>query len=451
MHLRILMLGWLVCFYAFAVPTVDEIKATSGKQQIVLLNAYLKEQSSIDARQALALLIELKPNLPLSQFPEQRLELQLWEGVAQKYLGNEPEALSLFNTVINESQQSAFTAIKLQALRQRSFFHSEQTNHDLALSDALEVYKIVENSGDLPAIANAQNTLAGIYFATDQFSKAYEWFLKAEDNYRLAQDRHGEVIVWGRIGSMYRSLGDFDAALSYQLRTIEGLRQLDSDKGLSIAFNNTGIIYKDLGKYPQAIDMHLQSLELKQKIGYERGMVYSFNNLGETYRLMGDVETAKRYLREAELLANKLNNRMLLGSTYLYLGRIAITEQQYQDAESFLDTAMNTYRQRNSASRIAEGLVEQARLLRLQGQNPSAIEKLKEAIDFAQRAQKNVALFNAYELLAQTYADVGDYQSAFAMQQTYQASRDALFDSNSQQRIEMLVVQNQVADTKRNL
>lgn len=451
MLLRVLLLGLFMCVNAWAVPTVDEIKAASGKQQLQLLNEYMKAQASVDARGALALLESLKPTLNLDQYPKQKLTLLLWQGVAENLIGNKRAALILLDTAITTARQNGFTEVAAEALKHRAMVYEEQTNFDLALQDAYELLSFAETIGNPFEIAVAQNILGTIYFSMTQFSKAFEWLLKANENYKHIGDIHGEVKIWGVIGSIYRSIGDFDSALGYQYKTIEGYRQLGSERGLSVAYNNTGIIYKDLGRYDEAINMHQQSLALKRKIGYERGMVYSFNNLGETHRLKGDLPAAKHFLAQAEALANKLNNRMLLGSTNLYLGRIAISERRYDDARRILNEAMSTYRKRNSASRIAEGLVEHANLSIKTNQPNLAISQLLEAIEYAQKSQKKVVLFKAYHLLAKVYADKGDYESAYKMQVTFQQSKDALFDLNSQQRIEMLVVKNKIDETRRSL
>lgn len=449
---RLVVLLLVISAKVFAAsPSIDEVTAAKGKEQLDLLNIYMQKNAGLDAREALALVDKLKPSLPLQQFPKQKLALFMWQGVALNFIGDKRGALILLDTVINEAKEQGFTEVIVEVLKQRSNVYLEQSNYDLALSDSLELLSLVERSGDVLKLAYAQESIGNIYFSMTQFSKAFEWLLKAQESFETVGDLKGEVMILGRIGSIYRSIGDFDNALSYQLQSIEGQRTLGSEKGLAVAFNNTAIIYKDLGKYPEAIAMHKKSLELKQSIGYERGMVYSFNNLGETYRLSGDLETAKDYLSKAESLASKLNNRMLLGSAYLYLGRIALKEQRYNDAERTLNEAMAVYRKRNSASRIAEGLLELANLAVARNQYTQAIPQLVESIDYAKKSQKNVVLFKAYDLLSQAYANTGDYKAAFDMQRTYQASRDALFDLNSQQRIEMLVVKNQIAETRKNL
>lgn len=434
-----------------AVPSSEEVQAAKGHQQLILLNQYMRAQAFVNAREALALAESLKASLPLQQFPKEALFLHLWQGVALNFIGNQRDALILLDTVINESEQAEFDDVTIEALLQRANFYEEQSNTELALSDRFKVLSMVEHSGDLKRLADTQSAIAMAYFSQANAARAFEWLLNAKNNYKAINYIAGETLVIGRIGSIYRSIGDLDNALSYQLQNIEGQRQAGNKRGLAIAFNNTAIVYKDLGKYQEAIEMHSQSLELKREIGYERGMVYSFNNLGETHRLAGNLSAAKGFLAEAELLANKLNNRMLLGSTNLYLGRIAITEQRYDDAKRILDAAMETYRKRNSASRIAEGLVEQGNLSRITGKYEQAVSQLREAIDYAQQAQKNVVLFKAYDLLSQVYADMGSFESAYEMQKTFRSSRDKLFDLNSQRRVEMLVVQQKVDEARRNL
>ncbi|WP_171041710.1 tetratricopeptide repeat protein [Pseudoalteromonas phenolica] len=433
------------------VPSVDDVKAAKGHEQLVLLNQYMSSQAFVDARTALSLAESLKSNLPLNQFPQEKLYLHLWQGVALNFIGNRRDALILLDTVINESTSAGLSDVTVEALLQRATIYEEQSNSDLALTDRFNVLSMIEHKGNYKLLADTQSAIGMTYFSQAKFTHAFEWLLNAKENYQAIDLERGVVHTLGRIGSIYRSIGDLDNALSYQLQTIEGQRKVGNKKSLAIAFNNTAIVYKDLGKYQEAIEMHTKSLELKREIGYERGMVYSFNNLGETHRLAGDLATAKSYLAKAEELANKLNNRMLLGSTNLYLGRIAITEKRYEDAERILAMAMGTYRKRNSASRIAEGLVEQANLSMQTQHYQTAVSQLKEAIEYAQKAQKNVVLFKAYELLSEVYANIGDFRSAYDMQVTFRQSKDKLFDLNSQQRVEMLVVQNQIEETKRNL
>ena len=434
-----------------AVPSSDEVKAAQGQQQLLLLNQYMKAQAFVDAREALALAESLKPNLPLNQYPKEKLMLHLWQGVALNFIGNRRDALILLDTVINESKDAGLSDVTVEALLQRATIYEEQSNTELALSDRFNVLSMIENKGKLKLLADTQSAIGMTYFSQAKFTRAFEWLLNAKENYKAVNFTRGEVHILGRIGSIYRAIGDLDNALSYQLQTIEGQREVGDEKSVAIAFNNTAIVYKDLGKYEEAIAMHSKSLELKRALSYERGMVYSFNNLGETHRLAGDLAKAKSYLAQAEALANKLNNRMLLGSTNLYLGRIAIMEERYDDAKRILDMAMETYQKRNSLSRLAEGLVEQANLSIKTSKPEQAITRLLEAIEYAKQSQKNVVLFKAYQMLSQVYADTGDYKSAYNMQVTFRESRDKLFDLNSQQRIEMLVVKNKVDETKRNL
>lgn len=266
-----------------AVPSSDEVKAAQGQQQLLLLNQYMKAQAFVDAREALALAESLKPNLPLNQYPKEKLMLHLWQGVALNFIGNRRDALILLDTVINESKDAGLSDVTVEALLQRATIYEEQSNTELALSDRFNVLSMIENKGELKLLADTQSAIGMTYFSQAKFSRAFEWLLNAKENYKAINFTRGEVHILGRIGSIYRAIGDLDNALSYQLQTIEGQRGVGDEKSVAIAFNNTAIVYKDLGKYEEAIAMHSKSLELKRALSYERGMVYSFNNLGVTY------------------------------------------------------------------------------------------------------------------------------------------------------------------------
>ncbi|MCG7536826.1 tetratricopeptide repeat protein [Pseudoalteromonas sp. OOF1S-7] len=437
--------------YCRAVPTVQEVHNAKGVTQLQLLNQYLAQQSTVDARAALELIELLSPNLPLDQHPALWQRLKLHKAQASKFIGHNEIALSLLNEVLAFARQHANTDLLRTALQMRAVMYLERSMYPQARLDAQTLLEKYPSRQPSKGLAEAHIIMADVHHASNEFASAFGQLLAALAVYEALGDKVGQVKTKGRIGSVYRATGDLDNALMYQLESLEGMHTFGSEKSLAISYNNTGIIYKDLGRYDKAIEMHKQSLALKSSIGYERGMVYSYNNLGESHRLNGDLEQARDYLNKALTLATKLNNRMLKGSTYLYLGRIAITEERLEDAYVILSKALDIYRARKSAGRIAEGLVELGRVVERLGQTDRAISYWAEAVEQARKAQKNIVLFSAYDHLSVLYARTGRYQDAYVMLTRLQKERGELFDLQSQQRIEMLVIQNQVSETKRDL
>lgn len=451
--MRLLALFLLLSFGAFAIPSENDIRQAKGERKLALLNEYLSVNSGVDARKSLDLIAEHESSLPIDMSTQSSLLFLAYKANALKFVGEKANALKLISEVIKSAEESNHLPVLRKALSFRSLMYSEQSQHAEALDDSEHLLSLFSTDEISQERARALHDAGSIYIEITKFRKALEVLLQSFELYESLGDLDGMASVNVRIGSIYRNISDFDNALAYQSKALETFLAIESrdEQKLAVAYNNTGIIYKDLGRYDEAIDMHQKSLALKQGIGYERGMVYSFNNLGETYRLKGELNESKRYLEKAESLATQLNNRMLLGSTYLYLGRIAVQESELKTARHYFTMAMEIYRKRNSQARIAEGLVEFAHLNIAEGNLEGALIQLAEAINAARASQKNIVLFQAYELQSELLAKLNRFDDAYSMLKTYQTERSKLFDLNSQQRIEMLVVSNQVNEAKRSL
>ncbi|CCQ10052.1 Signal transduction histidine kinase [Pseudoalteromonas luteoviolacea B = ATCC 29581] len=445
------LLSLLYCVAGFATVDKAYVLKQHGVDRLVALNAYLEEHADVDAEQALSFILELEPSLPIDMRNEDTLRLFAFKANALKFVGEKAQASKLISEVISAAELIENNQVMRKALFYRLVMYFEQSQFELALDDSYLLIELIGRSDSNNDLAKVFLHQGEIFIAQNQFAKAFELQLKALGIFDKSEDKAGLIQANGSIGMLYRNIGDLDNALAYQQAALDAQLALNDEKASAIMYNNTGIIYKDLGRYDKAIVMHRNSLALKQKIGYERGMVYSHNNLGESYRLAGDIERAKKHLQEAEKLANKLNNRMLLGSTFLYQGRIALEEKQFESAEKILTEAMDIYTKRNATARIAEGLVELAKVSLAMNNTVKAQSQLQQAIDFSLNAKKNIVLFEAYELLSDLLAQSNQFDKAYGMLKTYQQSRNQLFDLQSQQRIELLVVANQVKEADRQL
>ncbi|MBT1446106.1 tetratricopeptide repeat protein [Shewanella sp. JM162201] len=442
---------WLLCFAAQAQPSQQQIINTQGREKLILMNQYLAVEAEVDGRAALAFINQIEPSLPLQ--PENPLvyEYYLYKINALRLSGDNNTALALADRLKTSAKQLNEPDYVKKALLMHSRLQLEMANSDAAKEDAIALLALYSKDEQSIAHGEALLNLANIEMQQNQYSNAYKAMLNSLAMFEGLGDQPHIATVNARIGLLYRTIGDLDHALSHMLKALDIHIRVGSKREASETYNNTAIIFKDLGRYEKAIELHKKSLALKREIGYQRGMIYSMNNLGETSRLKGDLAAAKQYLDEAKALATSLNNDMLLGSNFLYQGRIALQESNLELARSYLERAMAIYNKRHASDRKAEGLVELARLSEMTGDDAAAISQLREAVAAARAAEKNLVLFDAYEKLAKLLHKTGQHAEAFDMLSTYLSERNKLLDLNSQQRIEMLVVSNQVNEAKRSL
>lgn len=440
----------IVIFSALFTST-QSVSQTDEQIAIDEALSYLEKNAIDDAQEAIKF-IESSDLLARELSVENNVKLLSYYARAQQFIGALDKANSILDsafTLITSNTVSADTTAL--ALLVRAAIHNEKAHYDLAIADLRAILTLYPADTNNKNIGLAYNNLADTHLLFNDYKNTFDALYKSQFVFKAIKDQNMLAVSYGRLGSTYRTIGDFDKALENMLKSLKVLEGTQSERRLAITYNNTAIIYKDLGRYDEAIDLHKRSLNLKEKIGYQRGMVYSYNNLGETHRLKGDMAEAQRYLDKAQTLAVALNNSMLLGSTYLYRARIAKQKNQLAPALTHLENAMAIYQKRNAKSRIAEALVEYGDIYFNQQRYMQAQESYQSAIDISQEVKKNVVTFAAYQGLVEVLTKQQQYQKALNALIVYHDLKAALFDKQSQQRLESLIVENQLFNAQQKL
>ena len=138
----------------------------------------------------------------------------------------------------------------LQGKYKKAIFYSEQAIEKLKDVEKTNKNKESLQSGCLSRLGNA-------YYQLGQFSKAKEYFLKADSISREI----GKGGSPGNLGAVYHLLGDFDIAEKYYL---EALENCESDD-LSIWYGNLYNLYLQNKKYSNAMSYNTKYAEACQK------------------------------------------------------------------------------------------------------------------------------------------------------------------------------------------
>ncbi|WP_372771067.1 tetratricopeptide repeat protein [Pseudoalteromonas sp.] len=410
------------------------------------------EVNAINNPQSVIEFIEKNNLLTRINTPDDKVHVYSYYAQAYQYKGDRKKAIELLTSaleVINQHSVSVDTHSDFLAIR--ASVYAELTQYQDAINDLLVIISLYPEDSNNRNIGLAYKSLGDTYLSANDHKNAFDALYKSQFVFKALKDQGMLAVTFGRLGAIYRTIGDFDKALDNMLKSLKVLEGMQDERRLAITYNNTAIIYKDLERYDEAINLHKRSLNLKEKIGYQRGMVYSYNNLGETHRLKGDLVEAQRYLDQAQLLATQINNPMLLGSTYLYRARIAKQQSKLDTALNHLDNAMAIYLKRNSKSRIAEANVEYGDIYFNQSNYEKAQKSYQDALDLSKEVKKNVVTFAAYEGLVNALKEQASYKQALDALTEYQATKAALFDKQSQQRLESLIVENQLFSAQQKL
>jgi signal transduction histidine kinase len=442
-------------FVSFCVLSNDDLTqelvlSAKKSEQVILLLQYLQQNSKAKPQASIDLINTLSPHLFLSISLHDRVEIELWHSVSLTKLRKHQAALDKLNEILEKNNVEK-NELLARIYSTRAQVYNALSEHDSALLDAmlaLEYLKDIDYSSQKASILRLKGL---IYLYQDKLTEAYEVFLRAKEQYDHVTDLDGELHVLADIAYVYRKFGMLDIALEYELLVVEGREKLGNKEKIVTALHNAALAYRDLSFYEKATQLLNQAIQIETKLNLEHALCLSYIALSEVLRLQNKLDDAERYLKESIKLSNKINNLYTLNRAYLNAGRLLIQKNDLNNAKSYLLKSMAYFTKIKSPKRIALIMLELAILHSKLGQHKAAESYLLKTIKNAQKSNITTLQIRAHKLLADEYAQTNNYQVAFETLKQYQELSKIQFDTNSQRRIELLVVKNQIKETKNNL
>lgn len=252
---------------------------------------------------------------------------------------------------------------------------------------SLDVFKSI---GDQLGISNLNNNIGAVHFNYGDDPKALEYYLES----LKAAEKLGSKIRIGtaslNIGTVYYNKPvTHDKALTYYLRAVSIFEEEDDLNAIGTAAVNLGEIYSSRKEYNLALTNFEKALSALEKA--EGNISYVLTNLGKTQRLLGN----------------------------------------YNQSIAFHEAAVNDAIQKNDKRTLTQALIGQADTYFYTKNYSSGLEKYLQAEKIANEIGSNGDLEDAYKGLAQSYAQLSNYNKAFDYQNRYSNIRDTLYNAEN--------------------
>ena len=79
-------------------------------------------------------------------------------------------------------------------------------------------------------------------------------------------------------------------------------------KDISLSLGRLGLVYNKKKEYEKSFEYLNVSLKIEKEIGFIHGIAKTLSNIGYNYVDMGKKELGKKYLKEALLIFNEIND-----------------------------------------------------------------------------------------------------------------------------------------------
>lgn len=255
---------------------------------------------------------------------------------------------NLINNSISKKEK-----ISLLIKRSKSY---KSVEVDLPLKDAELAVQLADSEDDVKLKVDALLQLAGINSRANNFNKALELSIEANniasiDNYTFGElnaktgigrnlmglGRDGEAIIYlenakqvaiennntkelkniyNILGIIYRKIGEFEKSLTVFNQVIPLLDSKKENKLLALIYMNKANTLNELSRYNEAIDNHLKALSIFEVNNDVKGIMQINNNLVPIFIKVLQWEKAKKYAQKTKSYLKENNNDLSKAQLY---------------------------------------------------------------------------------------------------------------------------------------
>lgn len=225
-----------------------------------------------------------------------------------------------------------------------------------------------------------------IYWTSGGFSaEGFRWIQRAiVENMEKISEVERPILrakALGGLAFLYMSLGDFLNGKRVAEESVALFRQSQDQSGLAYALVILSFPLDFLGELLQA---EVALLESVATASFEKNafvLASALNNLTRvTLELHGDMDAAERYADEAIRVSGEAGIEWTVAIAHEMKGRIAIHRKEYNEARTWIDKALQAYRETGAWFNVIVAKSELAHMERELGNSAVALEIYRETL-----------------------------------------------------------------------
>lgn len=347
-----------------------------------------------------------------------------------------------------------------------------------ALNYGREALEVAESIKNTQALFQCYDHLGRSLLDFHRFDEALNWFEKAEALQKQGVSREELGRVYHGKGVAYHLLANYSMAEFYLRKSLEAYKNTDNNAAIAEVHNDLGNNYRYIANFDQAaihlyksllyyesMDDSLNFVKVRESIAilaflrdkkdralelempnvtyYERhndstGMGYGYSIVGLIYYKLKDYPRSKSFSLKSLAIREALKDVRGQGESWNNLALAYMGEENWDSALFSLEQALKYLTAGNDLRQIASIMGNQGKVYSKMGRPREALIYYRLAIGNARKIGLSTTLRSVYPKIAETYAEMGDYETALEFQQRYAALQDSLYSEEQGAIIEEL-------------
>lgn len=317
-----------------------------------------------------------------------------------------------------------------------------QTAYELATTANLPE-KIVQRG-----VAYSRRNLAWLYYQQSQYDLALTNALEAQTLLESLADGQAQADVLNIIGRTHRRLGNYPEALAHHLQALELCEALDHKLGQGASLSDVGVVYRLSGDFEQALKSYQQALALQRQIDDKFGQATSLNNLTLVYRSLKAYDKGLEVGQECLALTQKTGNIRTEVHVLNNMGLVYLDQGNYQEAIKHFQTDVERASQHGYQYNAMFALLNLGKVHFKLEAYPQALDYLQQALTLAESIEAKSDMFECHRVMAEVYKKQGDLAQALSHYEQFFSIKELVFNAQADLKVKNLQVLHNTATAK---
>ena len=395
---------------------------------------------TISAAQLEATTRELEQLLEEEVVPKERI--LLIDRLLENYVFTQPRrARELLEQQLQLLKGNPSSEQQLNYYRHLATLENQMYGYDSAKTALEAALQLVEEIGSLQDRIEIGLDYCATLTNQQDFERATDWLDRCE---RLLKNMPEDALrarAHCRRGYLYLHTHRHTKAIQKFLQAFNNLSYPEQPLGLrdhycfTLVDSGLGRIYAQTNEHEKAIGAYQRALDRCQRLGLRGRLAWYHSNLGNALLNYGEYVRASHCFTEA-IATEDEHNTSVLAASIANLGFCYIEQQLYEEAETMLGQAEALYQEggEQEYENLATIAFYRARILDEQEQGEPAIEQLKLAANWAEKAASPSLLADISAQLAMLYAEAGNFEAAYLARIDYDSHTQASHQQANLQR-----------------
>ncbi len=324
-----------------------------------------------------------------------------------------------------EGLERAELLIQLAKLSGRSNSESEQR---IAYAEETKSLARELEDSSLVAAAFYQSGEANYYLS--RYPEAIQDYRDALNIHLASDDSVNIGGCYNSIGLCFFYSGKQEVAISEFLKALSIYEMLELKEEMAGVYSNIGMVYQGIDDHKLAIENYERAVSLNKSIHDTLSIAINYNGLATSYFFLEKYDLSKEYYQLAYKMFDELNQRTNVAITLNNIANIYVNQKDSLEfALEYYNEAIKVFREINDVRNEAYVMEGLGGVYREMGQYEKSVKAFRDCIEFAKKHKAGFELLKlAYDDLAYTYEEAGDFEEAYKASKFYSYYSDSLLN-----------------------